>query len=165
MKLVLIVLSIILLSSCDKEERELALTKKKASKVSSTVKKLNASGIPAFEIMSLAHDVKWAHKKAENSAKIFLDKSIEERINHLLTQCPKPYELQFNSDYKIHWLTERVEIKGEREAYFYGSVALSPYLLDTLLGQIVQQSSEFKICVEIWRSGEFALQKSVWNAL
>jgi hypothetical protein len=165
MKLVLIVLSIILLSSCEKEESKLRMTKKEALKVPSVVERLNASGIPAFEVMSLAQDVKWAHKKAEKSAAAFLDRAIEGRIKQLLSPCPKPYELEFNSDYEIHWLAERVEVRGEVEAYFYGSVALSPYLLDTLLGQIVQQSSEFKICVENWRSREFVLQKSVWNAL
>lgn len=164
-KLIYLSLILVVLSSCNKgkdEQRE--ITKQPKEKLT-VVEYLNASGIPAFEITAVAQDVSWAHKKAESNAKTLLDRAIEGRMKQLLSPCPKPFELKFNSEYKVHWLEEKVELKGEVEAYFHGSVALSPYLLDTLMGQVVEQSSEFKACLDNWRSGEFVLQKSLWNAL
>lgn len=153
------------LSSCNNEKDVKPVANKKETENLSVVEYLNASGIPAFEITALGQNVSWAHKKAEASAKTLLDRAVEGRMKQVLSACPQPFELQFNSDYKVHWLEEKVELKGEVEAYFHGSVALSPFLLDTLLGQVVEQSAEFKSCVHNWRTGEFVLQKSIWSSL
>jgi hypothetical protein len=164
-KLVIICSSILLFIGCNKKENLDYQSKEKSVQDLTTVEYLNASGIPSFEITAVAQDVNWAHKKAEAIARTLLDRAIEGRMEQILSPCPKPYELKFNSDYKIHWLEEKVELKGEVEAYFHGSVALSPFFLDTLLGQVAEQSSEFNSCVQTWRKGEFILQKNLWNAL